>query len=163
LVVANDYGSFGTTSYGSQYLVLTATSDSVSQVIDSFIAGENYVLTADYADLRGSPGRTFTLAISGAAVDSQTFSATGAGNYGAGAIPFQMAALFFTANSNGAATITLSDNAVDSNPGQNQVAVDNVSLSENAPSAPEPAASMETLIGLCSLAGLIRLRSRISL
>jgi MYXO-CTERM domain-containing protein len=154
-LVRNDFGNLGNTPYGSQYLGLNPGSF-VTQTITGFVAGETYVLGADFVSngAIGTPQVTFS--ISGAAVDSQTFSVISNPANNSGFFPFQSDVLLFTAGSSGSATIEIfSINA--------NIAVDNVALFGNAPTsptAPEPSTYAEMLLGLVALAGFGLMRRR---
>ena len=102
-VISNDYDSYGTTPYGSQYLDLNQGGAADSQTVTGFIAGQTYVLGANYAEILPSVTPLFTLSVSGAAVASSTFTgAVSTGPYGTGPFPFQSAVIVFTALTSGA-------------------------------------------------------------
>jgi len=140
IIVSNNFANLGVTPYGTQYLSLNPSS-SVSQGISGFVAGETYVLGADFANENGGTGETFTLSVSGVANASLTLPAFVAGPYGTGTIPFQSAVIVFQATSSGTATVTLAD--AQSGPGSSDpLAVDNVALFGNPVFViPEPSTS----------------------
>ena len=156
VIVSNDYSNLGNTPYGTQYLGMTLGTTDV-QVVNGFVAGQTYVLGADFYHLVGAAATTFTLSVSGAATGTGTFTASGSGAVGTGTIPFQSAVILFVATTSGPATVTLSDTTA----AGNRVAVDNVSLYGFAqtPTIPEPTTTAAVLLGAGGLA-MVALRRR---
>ena len=150
-VISNDYGSYGNTPYGSQYLDLNTAGDSDSQTVAGFIAGTTYVLGADFADIPGAANPKLTLSVSGAATASTTFNGAVGGFYGTGTIPFQSAVILFTALTSGSATITLTNSSgASGNAYFPAIAVDNVALYGGVPATPvvpEPTTTAAVLLG----------------
>ena len=169
-VISNNYadpsvGPLGNTPYGTQYLDLDATGSVDSQVVSGFLAGQVYVLGANFADLFGGANPVFTLSVSGAATASGTFTGLVGGPYGTGTIPFQSAVIVFTALTSGSATITLTNNSgLSGNNFSPALAVDNVSLYGGLvtpPLVPEPTTTAALLLGVGALGvGMIRRRCR---
>lgn len=137
-------GAFGNTPFDSQFLNFSSGA-TISQTITGFIAGNTYVLGADYADLAGGPAPQLTLSISGAATSSQSFNGLVQGP-AIGTIQFQSGFILFTAASTGSATITLA------NSGSSALALDNVALFGNIVTVPEPSTWALMLAGLGFLA-----------
>jgi hypothetical protein len=142
----NSSATFGTTPYGSQYVVLFGDTP-ITQTISGFAAGETYELSAAFAD-EGDLGSTFTLTVSGAATASDSFLLPANSDFETNnTIPFQSGSLLFTTDAAGSVTVTLSTDL--------QVAVDNVSLQAVAP---EPATWAEMLLSCGALAFLAMFR-----
>jgi PEP-CTERM motif len=135
--------SVATTPYGSQYLQLLSGAGDSQVILTGFVAGQTYVLGADFTDLNGLASQ-LTLAVSGAANVSQTFNGVvqDPDNSPGTTLNFQSGVLIFTASSTGSATITLS------NSGASSLAVDNVALFGNVVTVPEPSTWALTLAGL---------------
>ena len=155
-VISNDYGSYGNTPYGSQYLDLNQGGTSDSQSVSGFVAGQTYVLGANFAEILPSVTPQFTLSVSGAAVASSTFmGSVSTGPYGTGAIPFQSAVIVFTALTSGSATITLTNSSALPVTGNfPAIAVDNVALYgglTSPPLVPEPGTTAAMLLGAGAL------------
>ncbi len=166
-VISNDYNSYGNTPYGTQYLDLNQGGTSDSQTVAGFIAGQTYVLGANFAEILPSVTPQFTLSVSGAAVASSTFTgAISTGPYGAGVFPFQSAVIVFTALTSGSATITLTNSSGSASAGMNfpAIAVDNVSLYgglAQPPVIPEPTTDVAVLLGAGGLSAVaFRRRAR---
>lgn len=161
-VISNNYGSYGVTPYGSQYLDLNRDGTSDSQTVTGFVAGQTYTFSASFAEIQASTTPLLTLSVSGAAVGSTTFTGTASGPYGAAAYPFQSAVLVFTAQTSGSATLTLTNSSTAATGAMffPAIAVDNVAL---ATVVPEPATSAALLVGAGVLAGLmVRRRTRLA-
>ena len=70
----NNNGTFGHELLtGSQYMEVGSQS-SIYQVINGFVAGDQYVLGADFAGLPGEPSTNFTMLVTGAAFDGTSVS-----------------------------------------------------------------------------------------
>jgi hypothetical protein len=87
-LINNNWGFFGTTPYGSQYIDIGGTNGSISQVINGFVAGDQYVLGADFAGTPGEPSTNFTMIVSGAAFDGTSISTSTAAATGTSQIQF---------------------------------------------------------------------------
>jgi hypothetical protein len=122
LLISNNFGNLGLTSFGSQYLGFTDPG-MATQTVSGFGADQNFVLELYFADLAGSANPQLTVTISGAASASSVFNAPVTGPMGADPIPFVKVAVPFTTTSAGDITIALADT------GSADLAVDNVSLS----------------------------------
>ena len=156
-VISNDYGSYGNTPYGSQYLDLNTAGDSDAQTITGFVAGQSYVLGAYFADLPGAANPQLTLSVAGAATGSSVTTGTVGGFYGTGTIAFQSATLVFTAVASGSATITLTNSSgASGNAYYPAIAVDNLTLS----GVPEPTTCAAGIFGAVGL-GIVALRRRL--
>ena len=159
-VISNDYNSYGNTPYGTQYLDLNQGGAADSQAVTGFVAGQTYVLGANFAEILPSTVTPqFTLSVSGAAVSSSTFTgAVSTGPYGTGMFPFQSAVIVFTALTSGSATITLTNSSSLPVTGNfPALAVDNVSLYgglASVPSVPEPGTTVAMLLGAGALAAM---------
>ena len=156
-VISNDYNSYGDTPYGTQYLDLNQGGAADSQTVTGFVAGQTYVLGANFAEILPSVTPLFTLSVSGAAVSSSTFTgAVSTGPYGTGTFPFQSAVIVFTALTSGSATITLTNSSTLPLTGNfPAIAVDNVSLYgglSSTPTVPEPGTTGAILLGAGALA-----------
>jgi hypothetical protein len=154
LIVTNSDG-VATTPYGNQFVFLDENGSSVAQVISDFVAGQSYTLSVDFqstspAVLSGPAPlpASMELALSGTLFNGATleeiFTSTGPFTQLGGQISFDLASLTFTPFTSGSGTFQIIDTT---NAGATGVFVDNVTLTKNTSTSPEPSVLALMLAG----------------
>ncbi len=159
-LITNNYslagGDVGITPYGSQFVGINKGA-SISQVITGFVAGQQYVLGADFAGLPGEASSNFTMLVSGAAFDGTSVSTSAYAFLRTKPDPVPVDRPFLYREFDW----QCHDHPRRFGRRGNGILVDNVALYSNP--TPEPATYAEILVGLVALAGFARFRRRSAL
>ena len=137
-ILTNNFGNFGTTPFGNQYLAFTAPGASDQQTSSGFLAGQSYVLSLFISDVANNAAPQLQVTLTGAANATDTFSVPQTSF-----LSFQEFELPFTTTSDGDITLALID------VGPASVAVDNVTLL----AVPEPSTVFAMVLVSTVLAG----------